>query len=56
MGVLFQTGRILLGLLLVIQGLLIVQSGYKDHLTSFKQLRTYVLGNPQIIDVIKASA
>ena len=39
MGKLLSFGRILLGLLMVIAGYMIVQGGYKDHITSFKDFR-----------------
>ena len=55
MGFLFQSGRILLGLLLVISGVIILQSGFKDHLQSFKELKRYVSGTPTVTDVIKSS-
>ncbi len=56
MGRLYQLGRIMLGLLLVVSGVLMIMNGFKDHLTAFKNLRTYLLGSPQIIDILKASA
>lgn len=46
----------MLGLLLIVSGVLMIMNGFKDHLNAFKTLRTYLLGSPQIIDVLKASA
>lgn len=39
MGFRFTVGRIMLGLLLILQGVLIMQSGYKESLQTFKDLR-----------------
>lgn len=56
MGFLYQFGRILLGFLMIISGLMIFKDGYKDHLQSFKHLRTHIVGHTHVHDVIKASA
>jgi hypothetical protein len=42
MGFRFTVGRILLGLLLILQGVLIMQSGYKDQLQTLRDLRSYL--------------
>jgi hypothetical protein len=42
MGYRFTIGRIALGLLMILQGVLLIQSGFKDQLIQFKELRTYL--------------
>ncbi|TNV73636.1 hypothetical protein FGO68_gene12210 [Halteria grandinella] len=42
MGFRFTVGRILLGLLMILQGVLIMQTGYKEQLQTFKELRSHL--------------
>jgi hypothetical protein len=42
MGFRFTLGRIVLGLLMVVQGIIIMQGGFKDQLSQFRALRSYL--------------
>ena len=42
MGFRFTTGRIILWLLMILQGILIIQSGFKDQRNQMHELRSYL--------------
>jgi hypothetical protein len=42
MGFRFTLGRIAIGLLIIMQGIVLMQGGYKDQVAQFKDLRSYL--------------
>ena len=45
MGFRFTLGRILLGFLMILQGIVILQGGFKEQLEQMKELRAYLQKN-----------
>jgi hypothetical protein len=42
MGFRFTAGRIILGFLMIVQGIILINGGFKEQLSQFKDLRAYL--------------
>ena len=49
MGYRLTLGRVALGLLMIVQGIILMQGGFKEQQTQMRELRSYLVRNPSIL-------